>query len=74
MQELTTRHDYDAVKARVEQLIAEATEKGLLEPGLDNEYTREIAQLSKQMARYEDTHLNTLPLRQKSAQIAAIED
>lgn len=37
MEKLTSRNEYDAVKARVEQLIAEATEKGLLEPGYDNE-------------------------------------
>lgn len=74
MEKLTTRNEYDAVKARVELLIAEATEKGLLEPDLDNEYTREIAQLSKQMACYEDEYLNILPLRQKSPLIATIED
>ena len=74
MEKLTNRNEYDAVKARVEQLIAEATEKGLLEPNADNEYTREIAQLSKQMACYEDEYLNILPLCQKSPLIATIED
>ena len=67
MENLTTRNEYDAAKARVEQLIAEATEKGLLEPGYDNEYTREIAQLSKQMACYEDEHLNILPKHQRQS-------
>ena len=67
MEKLTTRNEYDAVKARVEQLIAEATEKGLLEPGYDNEYTREIAQLSKQMACYEDEHLNIMPKHQRQS-------
>lgn len=67
MKNLTTRNEYDAVKARVEQLIAEATEKGLLESGFDNEYTREIAQLSKQMTFYEDKYLNILPLHKKSS-------
>ena len=67
MEKLTTRNEYDAVKARVEQLIAEATEKGLLESGFDNEYTREITLLSKQMACYEDEHLNILPKHQRQS-------
>lgn len=54
MEQLTTRKQYDEVKARVEQLIAEATAKGLLEPDMDNDYTREIAFLCHQMVNYED--------------------
>jgi len=68
------RKQYDDTKARVEQLIAEATRMGMLEPDMDNEYTREIASLSKQMAAYEDEYLNIIPLRQKSPLIACIED
>ena len=74
MDKLITRKQYDEVKARVEYLIAEATQKGMLEPDMDNEYTREIALLSQQMAVYEDEYLNILPLRQKSPLIACIED
>lgn len=74
MDKLTTRKQYDDAKARVEQLIAEATRLGMLEPDMDNEYTQEIASLSKQMAAYEDEYLNILPLRQKSPLIACIED
>ena len=74
MKKLTTRNQYDETKARVEQLIAEATQKGLLEPGMDNAYTQEISLLSQQMAEYEDEYLNILPLRQKSPLIACIED
>lgn len=74
MEKLTTRKQYDEVKAHVEQLIAEATAKGMLEPEMDNSYTQEIAQLSKQMAQYEDEYLNILPLRQKSPLIASIEE
>ena len=74
MNKLTTRKQYDDAKARVEQLIAEATRMGMLEPDMDNEYTREIASLSKLMAAYEDEFLNILPLRQKSPLIASIED
>lgn len=51
---LKTREQYDEVKAKVEQLIAEATQKGMLEPDMNNTYTQEIAELSKQMAVYED--------------------
>ena len=74
MEKLITRQQYDETKARVEQLIAEATEKGMLEPEMDNSYTQEIAELSKLMASYEDEYLNILPLRQKSPLIATIED
>jgi len=74
MERLTTRKQYDDAKNRVEFLIAEATQKGMLEPDMDNSYTQEIALLSKQMAAYEDEYLNILPLRQKSPLIASIED
>ena len=74
MEKLTTRKQYDEVKAHVEHLIAEATQKGMLEPDMDNEYVRKIAFLSGQMADYEDEYLNILPLRQKSPLIACIED
>ena len=74
MEKLTTRKQYDETKARVEQLIAEATQKGMLEPDMDNAYTKEIALLSQLMAAYEDEYLNILPQRQKSPLIASIED
>ena len=71
---LTSREQYDAVKAQVEKLIAEATAKGMLEPEMDNAYTQEIARLSKLMAGYEDEYLNIVPLRKKSPLIATIEE
>ena len=71
---VTTRKEYDDVKQKVEQLIAEATSKGMLEPDMDNDYTREVAELSKQMAAYEDTYMNITPLREKSPLIRSIED
>ena len=74
MKKLATRKQYDDAKTRVEKLIAEATQKGMLEPEMDNEYTQEIALLSSQMADYEDEYLNIVPLRQKSPLIACIED
>lgn len=66
MEKLTTRQQYDETKARVESLIAEATEKGMLEPDMDNAYTQEIGKLSKLMAAFEDEYLNILPLCQES--------
>lgn len=74
MEKLTNRKQYDETKARVEQLISEATQKGMLEPDMDNEYTHEISLLSQQMALYEDEYLNIMPLRQKSPLIATIEE
>ena len=71
---MTTRNEYDEVKQKVEQLIAEATAKGMLEPEMDNEYTREIAELSRQLATYEDTYMDLKPLREKSPLIRSIED
>ena len=71
---MTTRQEYDEAKAFVEALIAEATEKGMLEPEMDNEYTRQIAELSKQMAQYEDEYMDILPLREKTPLIRCIED
>ena len=50
VQKITTREEYDSVKQHVDTLINEATRKGMLEPSMDNEYTREIAALSRKMA------------------------
>lgn len=74
MEKLMNRKQYDEVKARVEELIAEATAKGMLEPEMDNAYTQEIASLSKLMAQFEDESLNIFPLRQKSPLITKIEE
>ena len=71
---MTTRQEYDEAKAIVEALITEATEKGMLEPEMHNEYTRRIAELSKQMAQYEDEYMDILPLREKTPLIRSIED
>ena len=71
---LKSRDQYDMAKTRVEQLIAEATAKGFLESDMDNDYTREIASLSRQMAAYEDSMMGIKPLREKSPLIRSIED
>jgi len=74
MNKLTTRKEYDEIKAKVEALISEATDKGMLEPEMDNEYTRQISDLSKLMAQYEDEYMDILPLREKTPLIRSIED
>ena len=74
MNKVTTRKEYDEIKAKVETLIAEATDKGMLEPEMDNEYTRQISDLSKLMAQYEDEYMDILPLREKTPVIRSIED
>lgn len=71
---ITTREQYDEVRSRVNNLIKEATQKGMLEPGADNEYVREISCLAKLSAEYEDNNLNILPLRVKNPLIQSIED
>ena len=71
---ITTREQYDEVRARVNELINEATAKGLLEPDADNEYIREISKLAKLTAEYEDNYMNILPLKAKNPLIKAIED
>lgn len=74
MNKLTSRKEYDEIKAKVEALIAEATDIGMLEPEMDNEYTRQISDLSKLMAQYEDEYMDILPLREKTPLIRSIED
>ena len=54
---ITTREQYDEIRSRMDVLIKEATKKGLLEPGEDNEYVREISRLAKLSAEYEDNYL-----------------
>jgi HTH-type transcriptional regulator / antitoxin HigA len=71
---ITTREQYDEVRSRVNFLINEATKLGMLEPGADNEYIREISKLAKLSAEYEDNYLNILPLREKNPLIKSIED
>lgn len=71
---ITTREQYDEVRDRVNKLIKEATQKGMLEPNADNEYIREIGRLAKMSAEYEDNYLNIIPLKIKNPLIKAIED
>ena len=46
----------------------------MLEPDMDNEYTKEISQLGTLMAAYEDEYMNILPLREKNPLLVCIEN
>lgn len=67
MEKITTREQYDGIKQDVENLIAEATQKGMLEPDAVNEYTSKISELSRLMSDYEDNYLNIMPTQQDTA-------
>jgi hypothetical protein len=54
---IKTKEQYDAVCIRVDELIHEASERGLLESEYNNEYTREIGRLSRLGAIYEDEYM-----------------
>lgn len=73
-QKITTQEEYDNVKQQVEKLINEATEKGILESEMDNDYTRKIAELSRKMADYENDYLGLQTLRVKNPLVQSIED
>ncbi|GHT35666.1 hypothetical protein AGMMS49574_25570 [Bacteroidia bacterium] len=71
-----TKEQYDAVLLRVDELIKEATEKGLLESDTDNDYTREIGRLGRMGAQYKTDYypFTVLKVRKKSPLIKSIED
>lgn len=71
---ITTREQYDEIRNRVNELIKEATQKGMFEPNADNEYIREISCLTKAIANYENNYMYILPLKVKNPLIKAIED
>lgn len=74
IRKITTQKDYEDVKSQVEALIREATQKGMLEPDMDNDYTRQIAELSRKMADYENDYLGLKTLRIKNPLVQSIED
>ncbi|GAP72485.1 hypothetical protein SAMD00024442_33_7 [Candidatus Symbiothrix dinenymphae] len=76
LEKAKTREEYDAIRIRVDELINEATEKGLLESDADNEYTREIGRLGRLGAQYETEYypFKCLKVRQKSPLIKSSED
>ncbi|MDR1371480.1 MAG: helix-turn-helix domain-containing protein [Dysgonamonadaceae bacterium] len=76
IKKIETEEQYEAVRIRVNELIVEASEKGLLESDYDNEYTREIGRLSYLGAMYENDYVQFkhLNVRRKSPLIRSIED
>lgn len=71
---ITTREQYDEIRNRVNELIKEATQKGMFGPNMDNEYIRKISRLAKLIADYEKNYMYILPLKVKNPLIKAIED
>ena len=57
---ITSQEQYNEVRAQLESLIREATEKGMLESDADNEYTRKIGELARLTATYEDQFMSLL--------------
>lgn len=57
---ITSQEQYNEVRAQLENLIREATEKGMLESDADNEYTRKIGELARLTAAYEDQFMSLL--------------
>ena len=76
VRKIETAEQYEAVTIRVDELIREASGKGLLESEYDNEYTREIGRLSFLGAVYENEYMKFehLNVRKKSPLIKSIED
>lgn len=70
---ISTREQFDKFQSRLDDLIREATQQGLLEPGADNEHVRQISEIAKLIADYEENTLNLLPLRKKNPLILSIE-
>jgi len=76
IKKIETEQQYEAVRLRINELIREASEKGMLESEFDNEYTREIGRLSYMGAVYENEYMQFehLKVRKKSPLIRSIED
>jgi len=63
LRKIETVEQYEAVCVRVDELIREASDRGLLESEFDNEYTREIGCLSRFGAVYEDEYMTFKHIR-----------
>ena len=57
---ISSQEQYNEVRTQLENLIREATEKGMLESDADNEYTRKIGKLARLTATYEDQFMSLL--------------
>ena len=56
IESITTLEQYSEIRNRLNELINEATEKGMLESDADNEYIREIGRLAQLTSKYEDNY------------------
>ena len=76
IKKVETEEQYEAVRVRVNELVREASEKGMLESEYDNEYTREIGRLSYMGAVYGNEYMQFehLKVREKTPLIRRIED
>ena len=76
LKKIETAEQYEAVRQQIDDLINEATTRGLLESDADNEFTRAIGRLSCLGAVYENENIKFkhIPVRKKSPLIASIED
>lgn len=74
MERINDKEEFLSVRAEMDALIKEATEKGLLSSDADNEYTKKIGELAKRISDYEINVLKLLPIRAKNPLIASIED
>ena len=71
---LTTRNEYDAVRAHIELLIKEATICGYFsDPEGDNEYIREFGRLAKLSALYEDEFMDLGFIMPKTKSIPVVQ-
>jgi len=53
MERINDKEEFLSVRAEMDALIKEATEKGLLSSDADNEYTKKIGELAKRISGYE---------------------
>lgn len=60
IESITTLEQYNEIRNRLNELINEATEKGMLEPNADNEYIRKIGRLAQLTSKYEDNYMDIL--------------
>ena len=71
---ITTKVEYELLDSYIEFLIKEATDKGLLEPEVDdNEYKREIGRLARIGARYENEFMNLSIIKKNTPLILELE-
>ena len=60
IESITTLEQYNEIRNRLNELINESTEKGMLEADADNEYIREIGRLTQLTSKYEDNYMDIL--------------